>query len=51
MMPEYSPIIVINEKGMYRVLLISCDEYLQAKSKINNISDKFPDAWVLVQKK
>ena len=51
MMPEYSPIIVINEKGMYRVLLISCDEYLQAKSIINNISGKFPDAWVLVQKK
>ncbi|MCI7728406.1 MAG: SPOR domain-containing protein [Bacteroidales bacterium] len=51
MMPQYTPIIVVNEKGMFRVLLTSCDEYIQAKSVIATIIDKFPDAWVLVQKK
>lgn len=51
MKADYSPIIVVNEKGMFRVLLASYDEYVQARSLINVIHDKFPDAWVLVQKK
>ncbi|MCL2596852.1 MAG: SPOR domain-containing protein [Paludibacter sp.] len=41
-------IIVINENGMYRVILASFDEYLQARATINNIAGRFPDAWVLV---
>ncbi|MFV0391987.1 MAG: SPOR domain-containing protein [Paludibacteraceae bacterium] len=43
-------IVVINEQGMYRVLIASYDEYVQARSRINQISNRFPDAWVLRQK-
>ena len=43
-------IIVINEQGMYRVLIASYDEYSQARTRINQISGRFPDAWVLRQK-
>jgi len=48
---EYAPIIVINEQGMFRVILISYDDYLSAKQKIVQIKAQFDDAWVLVQKK
>lgn len=51
MRPEYKPVIVINEQGMYRVLLVSFDDYASAKQKIAAIHDQFGDAWVLVQKK
>lgn len=51
MRPDYKPIIVINEHGMYRVLLASYDDYASAKQKINDIKSQFADAWVLVQKK
>ncbi|MCL1867717.1 MAG: SPOR domain-containing protein [Paludibacter sp.] len=40
--------VVVNENGMYRVILASFDEYLQARACINNIAGRFPDAWVLV---
>jgi len=43
-------IIVINEKGMYRVLIASFNDYVQAHVKIKEISNRFADAWVLVQK-
>lgn len=43
-------IIVINEQGMYRVLISSYDEYSQARNRIEQISSRFPDAWVLRQK-
>lgn len=43
-------IVVINEQGMYRVLIASYNEYAQARSRINQISARFPDAWVLRQK-
>lgn len=48
---EYAPIIVINEQGMFRVILISYDDYVTAKQKIAQIKTQFDDAWVLVQKK
>ena len=48
MKPQYEPIIVINEKGMYRVLLMTYDTYKEAKTKIAEVRDQFPDAWVLV---
>ena len=48
---EYAPVIVINEQGMFRVILISYDDYLLAKQKIVQIKAQFDDAWVLVQKK
>lgn len=51
MRPDYKPVIVINEHGMYRVLLASYDDYASAKQKINDIKAQFADAWVLVQKK
>ena len=43
-------IIVINEKGMYRVLIASFNDYNQSHVKIKEISNRFADAWVLVQK-
>ena len=48
---DYAPIIVINEQGMFRVILISYDDYVTAKQKIAQIKSQFDDAWVLVQKK
>lgn len=42
--------IVINEQGMYRVIIASANVYSEARAKINQIKDKFADAWVLVQK-
>lgn len=51
MRPDYEPILVVNERGMYRVLLISYDTYQEAKAKIVEIQDQFPDAWCLVQQK
>lgn len=51
MRPDYKPVIVINERGMYRVLLTSYDDYASAKQKIADIRPQFADAWVLVQKK
>lgn len=43
-------LVVVNEQGMFRVLIASFSEYTQARARINQISDRFPDAWVLVQK-
>lgn len=45
-----SAIIVINEKGMYRVIIASYDQYSQARTRIGQISSRFQDAWVVVQK-
>lgn len=44
-------VIVINEHGMYRVLIASYQTYAEARAKINQINSRFPDAWVLIQKK
>ncbi len=43
-------IVVINEQGMFRVLIASYDEYSQARAKISQIESRFHDAWVLRQK-
>jgi len=43
-------IIVVNEKGMYRLLIVSFNDYNQAHVRIKEIANRFPDAWVLVQK-
>lgn len=50
MQPEYQPIVVVNEKGMYRVLLASFDDYASARALITRINTQFPDAWVLIAK-
>lgn len=50
MKPQYEPIIVRNEKGMYRVLLMTYDTYKEAKTKIEEVKGQFPDAWVLINK-
>jgi len=46
----YKSIIVVNERGMYRVLISSFNDYKQAHLHVKDISKRFPDAWVLVQK-
>jgi len=43
-------VIVINEHGMYRVLIASYPTYKEAHTKINEIQNRFPDTWVLIQK-
>jgi Sporulation related domain. len=43
-------LIVVNEKGMYRVLIASFNDYNQAHSRIKQIAGRFADAWVLVQR-
>lgn len=47
----YSPAIVVNEQGMYRVLIVSCDNYQEARAQLSSIRSRFADAWVLVQRK
>lgn len=43
-------LVVVNEQGMFRVLIASYNEYAQARARINEIKERFADAWVLVQK-
>ncbi len=43
-------LIVLNEKGMYRVLIASFNDYNEAHARIKEIVNRFADAWVLVQK-
>jgi len=43
-------VIVINEQGMYRVLIASYQTYQEARGKINQVRNRFSDAWVLIQK-
>lgn len=45
-----SALVVVNEQGMFRVLIASFNEYAQARSRISQLSERFADAWVLVQK-
>lgn len=45
-----SALVVKNEKGMFRVLIASFNDYYKAHDRIKQISGRFPDAWVLVQK-
>ena len=45
-----SALVVLNEKGMYRVLISSYNDYNQAHVRIKQISERFPGAWVLVKK-
>lgn len=51
MKPDYSPVIVRNTKGMFRVLLISYDDFESAKNKCEELQSQFPDVWILVQRK
>jgi len=43
-------VVVINEQGMYRVFIASYDTYGEARTCINRIANRFPDAWVLTVK-
>lgn len=49
MRPQYEPIIVRNDKGMYRVLLMTYDTYNEAKTKITEVRAQFADAWILIR--
>ncbi len=44
---KYTPVIVKNDKGMFRVIAISYDDYASARREIQ-LQSEFPDAWVLV---
>ncbi len=44
-------LVVENDKGMLRVIIASFDTYQEARTKIDQIRDSYPDAWVLVQSK
>ncbi len=44
----YSPIVIKNESGMYRVILKSFEDYKSAREEINKIKSQFKDAWVLI---
>ena len=55
--PEYNPMIVVNEKGMFRVILLSFDTKDEAKAAVKqllgreDLKGKVPaDTWVLSQK-
>ena len=48
MRPQYQPILVQNDRGMYRVLLMTYDTYKEAKTKVVEVREQFPDAWILV---
>jgi cell division protein FtsN len=43
-------LVVVNEASWYRVIIASFNGYNEAHAKINQIKDRFADAWVLVQK-
>ena len=45
-----SPIVVVNEQGMYRVIAISCETYEEAHRVADEVRDVYPDAWILAQK-
>ena len=46
----YTPIVVVNEAGMYRVIIISCETYDEAHKVANVVRATYPDAWILSQK-
>lgn len=46
----YTPIVVVNEAGMYRVIIISCETYDEAHKAANVVRATYPDAWILSQK-
>ncbi len=48
---EYRPLVVMNENGMYRVVISTHDTYQEAKAQISKINGTYPDAWVLVRQK
>ena len=49
MRPEYEPILVQNDRGMYRVLLMTYDTYKEAKTKIAEVREQFQYAWILIK--
>jgi cell division protein FtsN len=43
-------VIVVNEQGMFRVLLNSYPTYNEARARILQINRRFSDAWILIQR-
>jgi hypothetical protein len=43
--------VVVNEQGLYRVVVASYNAYQPARSKAETIASKYEDAWVLIQGK
>lgn len=44
-------LVVVNESGMFRVIMASFNSYTQARDRVNQVSRRFPDAWILIQKR
>ena len=53
MSEDFYPGILINQNGLYRVSVNSYDDEAQARSRISQIRQKFPqysDVWLLIKK-
>lgn len=46
----YTPIVVVNESGMFRVIINSCETYDDAHRAADKVRSTYPDAWILAQK-
>jgi cell division protein FtsN len=44
-----NPAVVVNEKGMFRVIVASFNDYAEATNAKIGYQTRFPDAWLLVQ--
>ena len=44
-------LIVVNQQGMFRVIISSFNDLNQAKAKRNALKSRFHGAWLLIQKK
>jgi cell division protein FtsN len=48
----HNSFVAVNDKGMYRVIIASFDDYNAAKNELNNIVKyKINDAWLLAKKR
>jgi len=43
-------VIVVNEQGMFRVLIASYNTQSEARAKIREVNRRFPDVWLLMQR-
>ena len=46
----HAAIVVVNQAGMYRVIVTSCETYELARRAADAVRADYPDAWILAQK-
>lgn len=46
---NHPAVVVMNEAGMYRVFIASCDTYPEARRIADTMQSRFTGAWILVQ--